>query len=281
MILVIGASGNVGRHVVSGLLAEGTHVRVLARDPASTRWPDGIEVVRGDLSVATTLDGAIDGVDAVFLLWHQASAEHPDAAVEAIARHANRVVYVSSLTVDDSLEHQTHPMTVIHADIEHLIRTSGLAWTFLRAGRFSTNSLAWAAETRTGGVVHLPNAAAVRSPIDPRDVAAVAVRTLIDALHAGTTHVLTGPEQLTEGAMVHTIGDVIGRALRVEDVPAETARREMLEGGASPELAAAALAYWSRLIAEPEPVTSVVEEITGSPARTFRGWAMDRADDFR
>ena len=211
MILVTGASGNVGRHVVSGLVAEGADVRALTRDPASARWPEGIEVARGDLSVASTLDAVLDGVDVVFLLWHQASAEHPDAAVDALARHAHRVVYVSSLTVDDDLEEQAHPMTVIHADIERSIRESGLAWTFLRAGRFATNSLAWAPEIRAGDVVRLPNAAAVRSPIDPRDVGAVAVRTLLDDGHAGATHILTGPERLTEGTMVHVIGEVIGR----------------------------------------------------------------------
>ena len=281
MILVTGAKGNVGRHVVYGLLSEGADVRALTRDPASARWPDGIEVIRGDLSVATTLDAALEDVDAVFLLWHQASAEHPDAAVEAIARHTNRVVYVSSLTVDDDLDQQTHPMAVIHADIERLIRTSGLAWTFLRAGRFAPNSLAWASEIRAGDVVRLPNAAAVRSPIDPRDVAAVAVRTLVDDGHAHATHILTGPQRLTEREMVNVVGDVLGRALRVEEVPSETARRELLDAGASPELADAALAYWARLMSEPEPVTRTVQEISGSPALTFREWATDHADDFR
>jgi len=234
----------------------------------------------GNLSIASTLDAVLDGVDVVFLLWHQASAEHPDAAIEAVARRAHRVVYVSSLTVDDDLVEQAHPMTVIHADIERSIRGSGLAWTFLRAGRFATNSLAWAPEIRAGDVVRLPNAAAVRSPIDPRDVGAVAVRTLLDDGHAGVTHILSGPERLTEGTMVHVIGEVIGRTIHVEEVPAGTARQELLDGGASPELADAALKYWSKLVAEPEPVTRTVREITGSGARKFRHWAMDHADDF-
>ena len=117
MILVTGASGNVGRHVVSGMVAQGADVRALTRDPASAPWPEGIEVARGNLSVASSLDPVLDGVDVVFLLWLQASAEHPDAAIDALARHAHRVVYVSSLTVDDDLVEQTHPMTAIHADI--------------------------------------------------------------------------------------------------------------------------------------------------------------------
>jgi len=281
MVLVTGARGNVGRRVVSGLLAEGAQVRALTRGPSSARWPDDIEVVHGDLSEAATLEPVLEGVDVVFLLWHQASAENQADAVETIARHTRRIVYVSSLTVDDQLEEQTHPMTVIHADIERLIRRSGLDWTFLRAGRFATNSLGWAGEIRAGDVVRLPNAAAGRSPIDPKDVAAVAVRTLVDDGQAGATHVLTGPERLTEGQMVHVIGEVIGRTLRVEEVPPETARRELLAAGASPELADAALRYWAKLVSDPEPVTLTVQEITGAPARTFRAWATDRVDDFR
>ena len=81
--------------------------------------------------------------------------------------------------------------------------------------------------------------------------------------------------------MVHVIGEVTGRALRVDEVPAQTARLEMLDAGASPELSDAALAYWAQLIGEPEPVTRTVQQIAGSPARTFRGWATDHVDDFR
>ena len=41
-----------------------------------------------------------------------------------------------------------------------------------------------------------------------------------------------------------------------------------------------AMAYWSQLIDQPEPVTHAVEEITGAPARTFRDWAREHARDF-
>ena len=281
VILVTGASGNVGRHVVAGLLSAGADVRAMTRDPLAAGWPDGVEVVRGDLSDAATLDAPLDGADVVFLLWHQATATDPEAAVNAIARHARRVVYVSSLTVDDRLDRQTHPMTVIHAEIEGMIVGSELGWTMLRAGRFASNCLAWAPQIRAGDVVRLPNPEAGRSPIDPRDVAAAAVRTLLDPGHAGQRYVLTGPQLLTERAMAHTIGEVVGRPLQVEDVPPEQARQELLDGGASPELADAALAFWHALVSEPEPVTATVGEITGSAARPFRRWAIDHADAFR
>jgi uncharacterized protein YbjT (DUF2867 family) len=83
-------------------------------------------------------------------------------------------------------------MTAIHADIERLIRTFGLVWTFLRAGRFATNSFAWAPEIR-GRRRRPPAERGCRSlPIDPSDVAAVAVRALVDDAQLDATHILTG-----------------------------------------------------------------------------------------
>jgi uncharacterized protein YbjT (DUF2867 family) len=276
VILVTGATGNVGGRVAARLLDLEVPVRALTRDPASARLP-GAEIVGGDLSHADSLGAAFDGVDTVFLVWHQASVEHPDAA---IARHARRLVYLSSLTVRDDLEVQTHPMTATHAEIEDLIRGSGLAWTFLRAGTFASNALGWADEIRDTGAVRLPYPQAGRSPIVADDIAAVAARTLTDSGHDGMTHVLTGPEQLTLAEMLATIGVAIGRPVRADAIPPEIARAELVAGGASEELAAAALAYWARLVAEPEPVADTVERITGTQARTFASWTHTHATAF-
>ncbi len=281
MILVTGATGNVGRHVVAGLQEVGADVRAMCRDPGVAVLPDGVEVARGDLSSPDTLRACLDGIDTVFLVWPQASASHPLTALDIIARHARRIVYISSLTVDEDREEQTHPMTAIHARIEVAIRRSGLAWTFLRAGKFDTNTRGWAAQIRATGAVRLPYAGAGRSPIHEADLAAVTVRALTDERHGGATHVVTGPELLTEADLVRTIGEVIGRPVRCEEIPPRTARAEMLATGLPPDLVDAALDYWRTLVARPEPVTRTVEQITGAPARTFRDWATEHADDFR
>lgn len=75
MILVTGATGNVGRHVVSQLLHTGAAVRALTRNPDSAGLPSGVEVVRGDLSDPNTLEACLKGVDAVFLVWPFLTAE--------------------------------------------------------------------------------------------------------------------------------------------------------------------------------------------------------------
>ena len=95
-ILVIGATGNVGGQVVSQLAGEGASVRAFVRDPDHAGLPAGVEVVRGDLSEPKTLEAALEGVDSVFLVWPFFSAEGAPSVVEAIAKHARRVVYLSS-----------------------------------------------------------------------------------------------------------------------------------------------------------------------------------------
>ncbi len=69
VILVTGATGNVGRHVVSQLAASGADVRALTRNPDAAKLPAGVDVVRGDLLQPATVAASLGGVESVFLLW--------------------------------------------------------------------------------------------------------------------------------------------------------------------------------------------------------------------
>jgi uncharacterized protein YbjT (DUF2867 family) len=277
MILVTGATGNVGRHVVSQLQDAGAAVRALTRDTGTARLPEGVDVVRGDLFAPGPLAPALDGVEAVFLLWPVPTADGASEVVDVIAKHARRVVFLSAMSVPDDDE-QADP--IFHTHIERAIRRSGLEWTFLRAGGFASNTLIWASQVR-GGVVRWPYGAAARSLIHERDIAAVAVRALTEDGHAGAAYVLTGPETVTQADQVRIIGEAIGRTVRWEDISPGVAREQMLADGWPPAFADHALGYWATLESNPEPVTTTVEEIIGVPARTFRDWAIDHADDFR
>jgi uncharacterized protein YbjT (DUF2867 family) len=279
VILLTGATGNVGRQVVSQLLGTGAAVRALTRNPDSAGLPDGVDVMRADLSVPYTLDECLNGVDAVFLVWPGLTADLAPAALDAV-NHARRIVFLSSLTVREDLEQQTDPITAFHADIEHLIEQSGREWTFLRCGMFATNTLGWARQIRAGGVVREPFGAAARSPIHERDIAAVGVRALTRDGHGAAKYVLTGPQSLTTVEQVDTIAEAIGRPLRYEEISPEVARQQMLTQGWPPSFVDGALNYWAKCVTEPEPVSFTVEEVTGAPARTFREWAIDHAHDF-
>lgn len=281
-ILVTGATGNVGRHVVSELLARGAAVRALTRTPAAAGLPEGAEVAYGDLSVPDTLEDPLHGVDTVFLLFPNLEVDRSaPTIVTTIAKHARRIVHLSSMGVRDDLERQKDPINQSHATVEGLIENSGLEWTFLRAGGFASNTLGWASDIRTDGVVRAPFGEASRPLIHERDIAAVAARALTDSGHGGAKYLLTGPARLTQAEQVHAIGAAIGRPLRYEETPPEAARQRMLDSGWPSELVDGILDAHAEMVTEPERVTNTVEEITGKPARSFHEWATDRADEFR
>jgi uncharacterized protein YbjT (DUF2867 family) len=280
-ILVIGGTGTVGRQVLRRLAATGAQVRALARNPGAARLPSQVEVVRGDLTLSETLDGCLDGIDAVFLVW-TAPAAAVAPVLERIAKHARRIVFLSApLKTAHPLFQQPNPLRAMFEQIEQLIETSGLQWTFLRPGMFAANALSWwAPQIRAGDVVHWPYLAATTAPIDERDIAAVAVRVLCEDGHAGAEYVLTGPQSLSQFEQVSAIGCVIGRSLRIEEISPDEARRELLT--VAPAVAVNMLLQaWAAAIGQPAHVTSTVAEITGAPPHTFLDWATDNAAEFR
>ncbi|RST07713.1 NAD-dependent epimerase/dehydratase family protein [Streptomyces sp. WAC07149] len=278
-ILVTGATGNVGRQVVVQLLAAGAAVRALTRDPATAGLPAGVTAAGGDLTRPDMVGRASAGTGTVFLIWPFLTTEGAPAVLEAIGRHAGRVVYLSSSGVDEAVERQTDPINQLHADMERLIERSGVEWTFLRSDTIASNARGWAEQIRTTGVVRGPGIAAT-AVIHEQDVAAVAVRALTGDGHAGGKYVLTGPQVIGRAEQVHAIGEAIGRPTRFEEVPVEAARRQMLADGRPPALVEALLAGVATRPAS-GLVTSTVEELTGAPARTFRSWAQEHADVFR
>lgn len=281
--LVIGATGNVGRHVVRTLAGRGHPVRALTRDPERARaglptgLPAGVDLVGADLTRPETLAAALDGVGRVFLLWPSFSADGVPAVAAALAAAPRHVVYLSARNVRDD-----RPIAEngIWGAVEDALRGSGVSWTMLRAGGFATNTLAWAGQAHTG-VVRAPYGAAARSLIHERDLADVAVAALTDPdRHAGAVHDLTGPETIAQAEQARLIGEAIGRPVRWEEQPPDQALAELSEQYGDAETAAASLAYWATLAGQPEPVTDTVERITGHPARRYRDWAADHAADF-
>ncbi len=275
MILVTGATGRVGGQAVAQLAAAGVPARALVRKPDAV-LPAGVEMAHGDLTDPATVDAAAAGVDAVFLVFPTLRADHAaPEVVAALARHARHIVYLSA--------NGARPGDGIlgsHARLEELIEGSGAAWTFLRPGGFAANTLMWADQIRAGDRVRWFHGAATRSLIHEHDIAAVGVRALTETGHAGTRPHLTGPQQLTQVQQVAAIGDALGRSLRFEQLTEGEARQRFF-AGAPPSMADGILSAHAEMVRHPEPVTTTVEDITGSPALTFAGWAADHAADFR
>jgi uncharacterized protein YbjT (DUF2867 family) len=278
VILVTGATGKVGRQLVSQLTAHGAAVRAVARDPDAAALPAGVEVVRVDLADAGSLAPHLTGIDAAFLLWPftspGAAADLAPGVVNAIARQVPRIVYLSAHAAAD------RPGS-FWAQVERLVEASAAEWTFLRPAGFAANAFIWADQIRAGDVVRWPYGAAARSLVHERDLASVARLALTKDGHAGARYVLTGPSRLTQAEQVQAIGMAIGRPLRWEELPRQSARKQLAAMFGDAAFADSALNTWAEFVRKPEILTTTVQELTGAPARSFRDWAADHAGDFR
>ena len=281
-ILVTGATGNVGRHVVDQLMAAGAQFRAMTRDPAAATLPAHIDVVRGDLTVPESLDSCLQDIETVFLVW-VAPSDAIEGALERIARHARRVVYLTApLKTPHPFFQQPNPSRVIAERMERVIEQSGLEWTFVRAGMFAGNARHfWAPQIRAGGVVRWPYLNSPTAPTDERDIATIAVRMLCDGNHAGAEYVVTGPQSLTQAEQIQTIGRAIGRSLAVEEMTPDEARSELLPVLGSPVFINMLLNAWGVALGQPAFVSSSFAELTGRASRPFLEWATDYAVEFR
>ncbi|MEU8920841.1 nucleoside-diphosphate sugar epimerase [Kitasatospora sp. NPDC048545] len=253
-VLVVGVSGTVGRHVGLQLAAAGVRARPLTQrnllDPMS-------------------LEAAAQGAGAVLLGWPYPTADAAADAVGVLAREVGRVVFLSSAVPDRP-----------EGEIEALLAASGVRHTVLRAHGFAA-ALQWAEEIRSAGAVRGYGGAAGLGPVDERDIAAVAVRALVEDGHDGARYVLTGPESPTQAEQVGIIGEAAGRPVKWEEIPREAARHRMSATGRPGAAIDGTLDFIHARIAAPEPATTTVQDVTGHPARSFRTWATDHAALFR
>lgn len=289
MILVTGATGNVGRGVVELLLAQGVKVRAVTRDPAPGRIPEGAEVVTGDLLTDPAgLDDALHGVDAVFLnaaAFLHGSDGGPAAATFlelAERRGVTRVVLLTSGTVQGGVpvDQQSNVIARMHRTVEEAVETSGLGWTLLRPGEFMANSLDWAPQIRATDVVRAPYGDARWAPVHERDIADVAVQVLTTDGHFGATYELTGPETITYHERARLIGEAMGRPVRLQEITPGLARSAMVVRGVPAAVADTLLALTATGVERPEPVLPTVRELTGGPGRTFAQWARENKAAF-
>ncbi|WP_280435019.1 SDR family oxidoreductase [Nocardia carnea] len=277
MILVTGATGNIGRSLLDELHAVGAGpIRALTRDIAGTVFPPGVEAVEGDLAESASLKVALDGMRSMFLLPRLGNdAEILDAARRAGVEH---VVLVSSITV------QTHPHlgpAAENAASEKLLEDSGMEWTILRPTQFASNALMWAAEIRAHQSIRVPYADTALPTIHPADIASVARVALTERGHRGHRYVLTGPEQISARRQISTIAGLLNRDIEVDEITREQARATMVEVFGADAADAVLDVTGGDVGDELLRVRDTVARITGSPARTFRRWAEENLDAFR
>lgn len=288
MILVTGATGNVGGKVLSLLRADGHKVRALTRDPDRAAFDTGpdLEVVAADLGRPETLAPALDGVQKVFLMSLGANKATHDAHLVAAAREAGveHVVQLSTLGVEMAGDPKTNPLGHWHRVAEEALRDSGVPWTILRPNGFMSMTLGWAASVKAEGVARGPLADVPEAIVDPRDIAEVAVRALTDEGHEGQVYELTGPQALTGREQLAVVGSLLGRDLRFETVPLAAHREVMLRHFSEETVNGVittleeAIEHGSELHGRLSPD---IRRVLGREPRSFAVWAHDHLDFYR
>ncbi|GJF30456.1 nucleotide-diphosphate-sugar epimerase [Kitasatospora sp. NE20-6] len=282
MILVTGATGNIGRELVRELDAKGAGVRILVRARArAAALPERAERAVGDLDAPATLTSAFSGVDKLFLLTPGIGTAHTAHAVSAArAAGVGHIVHLSSINVIGD------PMPAMgrwHHEREEIVRACGIPATILRPGGFMTNALEWAPTIREEGYVLDPVGPGRHAPIDPADIAAVAALALTQDGHQGKQYVLTGDQSLTVTEQVRIIAAAIGRDIEVrEAVTPAQALRSRFPDGAPPVLADAITEAFTLMRADTVGFrTDTVERLLERRPRTFANWCAHNADAFR
>jgi uncharacterized protein YbjT (DUF2867 family) len=275
MILVTGASGNVGGELVSALARAGQPVRALTRSGAPDGLPAGAEAVAGDLNDPASLRPALDGADGVFLL--PGYADMPAVLAQARRAGVSRVVQLSGMSAGSG--DMSNAITAYMVTSEQAARESGLAWTILRPAMFMSNAFQWLPQLRAGDVVRGPFGGVRAAVTDPADIAAVAALALTTPGQEGRVHELSGPQALTAAERVAVLGRVLGRDLRFEAQSDEEARAEM-SATTPPKYVDAFFDFYAGGSLDESRVLPAVRELTGRAPGTFEQWARAHAGAF-
>lgn len=275
MILITGASGNVGSEVLKQAAAAKLKIRAayLSADKAK-RAPAGVETVLMDYAKPDTIRAALEGVEKVFLVGPPAPnvAEREAGFVnEANQSGVRHLVKLSALGGRKAI------FPGLHRNSEEKIEASGIPYTFLRPNGFMQNFVNYNAGTiKTQNAFYGAQGDGAVSHVDIRDIAAVAIKVLSSSGHEGRAYSLTGPEALTNSQVAEKLSRALGRTIRYVDLSPDELKKSLLSAGV-PEWAANALLDLQRFYREggASQVYPEVEQLAGRKPTSFDDFARD------
>ncbi|WP_330082690.1 SDR family oxidoreductase [Methylocystis iwaonis] len=270
-ILVLGASGTVGRPLVKALSAKGEAVKAASRGGHSVEGAEGVVFEYGS---PETFDAAFEGVDRAFVLLPSGYVNATELllpVIEAAVARKVKIVFQSAFGVDadDSIPYR---------QVEIALEKSGARYVILRPNWFADNFHTFWKAGIDQGQIALPAGDGKSSFIDARDIAACAAAALTSGDFDGKAFNLTGPEALSYAQAAEILSQVVGKPIAYRPVDDEAFVGMLTGAGAPPDYAAflASIFYpvregWTAV------VTADVETLTGAPPRSLRTYAQDHA----
>ena len=282
MILVTGASGNIGSEVVKKLVAGGAKVRAASRGGKAPTGAGQVESVDVDFAKGESVRAALKGVDALFLLVPSTPNQAElDALVVDEAKKAGVQFIVKSSVI--GAEREGYTFARWHRAGEKAVERSGIPHAFVRPNTFMQNMKNFFAGTIKGqGAFYFPAKDSKTSFVDVRDIAAVAAKLLTSPGHQGKAYTVTGPAALTYAEVAATLGAAIGKKVSYVDLPPADFKKSMMGFGA-PEWMADAMIDMGRYTIEGgcAEVSGAVQAVTGNKPIAFETYAKDFAADFK
>jgi len=280
MILVTGASGNIGTQLVKELSQRGEKFRATytSKEKAEKAKTANVEPVVADFGNPESLAAALAGVDRLFLL----SANPPSESAVVRAAKAAGVRHVVKLSVIEA-PGEAYAFGRMHRAVEKEIEASGIEFTFLRANGFMQNlANQQAASIKAQGAFYFPAANTRISHVDVRDIARVAAAVLTGSGHAGKAYELTGPDALTYGDMAAALTRVLGKPVSYVAISDDDFRRAMAPSGMpAPVIDGLVDLFAFYRSGRAGRVSPDVESVTGRKATSFEDYARENASAFR
>ncbi|MFG2270875.1 NAD(P)H-binding protein [Streptomyces chartreusis] len=275
MIVVTGATGNVGRPLVRALVDAGERVTAVSRRISAHDVPPGVRHHPADLTEPEHLKPALDGAKALFLLTSgdfMAAGGDLGAVLDVVrGSGVRRVVLLSSQGVGTG----DHPSV-----LEDAVKASGVEWTMLRPGAFHSNALQWADTIRTRREVAAPFGDTTLPTVDPADIGEVAAAALRAPGHAGEVYDLTGPAPVSPRQQTAAIAAALGEPVRFTELTRAQAREHMLRTMPEP-VVESTLDLLGTPPSALRRVSPAVDQVLGRPARSFADWVERNAGAFK
>ena len=273
MILVTGATGNIGHHLVRELTAINAPFKVLAYSgKANKRQFHGVKTIVGDFADPASIRAALQDVTAVFLLLPDSPARvFLEKVLIEEAQQLGTAPHIVKLSIIGADRHASAPILKWHGQGEELLEASGLPYTHLRANWFIQDMFADQAQPIVReATIYQPHDDAQVSLLDIRDVSAVAAKVLTKPGHQGRTYEITGPEALNFEQIAEKLSTHLGKPITYSRISDAIAWQTMISGGLDPQVAHNYLTLFQfHRRGGAARLTGFVEIITGRPPLTL------------